>query len=88
MSRILNCKKLLKEAPGLDFAPYPGPLGERIYQEISKEAWSQWLKHQTLLINEHKLNMSKLESRNFIKAEMEKFLFGEGSAKPTGYTPN
>lgn len=88
MSRQLFCKKLNKEASGLEHSPYPGPLGDRIYNEISQEAWSLWLKHQTLLINEHKLSMAKPESRQFLKTEMEKFFFGKGSDKPAGYKKN
>ena len=87
MSHRIFCVKLQKEAEGLARPPYPGPLGERIYQEISKEAWQQWLKHQTLLINEHRLSMTDPKSRQFLGQEMEKFLFGEGSDAPKGYVP-
>lgn len=86
MQRQVFCIKLKKEAEGLERPPYPGKLGERIYQEISKEAWKMWLRHQTLLINEHRLNMTHASSREFLLKEMEKFFFGEGSATPSGYT--
>jgi Fe-S cluster biosynthesis and repair protein YggX len=78
---------LNKEAEGLDFSPYPGALGQKIYEQISKEAWQMWLNHQTMLINEYRLNLAEADARKFLAQEMEKFLFGEGSTKPTGYTP-
>lgn len=85
MSHLVFCIKLQKEAEGLERPPYPGKLGERIYQEVSKEAWRAWLKHQTLLINENRLNMTDIKSRQFLSAEMEKYFFGEGSATPAGF---
>ncbi len=89
MTHRVHCVKLNKEAEGLERLPYPGPLGERIYQQVSKEAWQMWLRHQTLLINEHRLKMTDANNRQFLVAEMEKYFFGEGSAAPTGYTdPN
>lgn len=85
--RTVYCRKLQREAEGLDFTPWPGELGQRIYAHISKEAWSQWLAHQTMLINENRLSPLDLKTRGFLAAEMEKFLFGEGSEKPAGYVP-
>ena len=85
MSHVVFCVKLQKEAEGLERPPYPGKLGERLYNEVSKEAWRAWLKHQTLLINENRLNMTDLKSRQFLAAEMEKYFFGEGSATPAGF---
>lgn len=85
MSRIIHCAKLQRDAEGLDFAPWPGPLGQRVYAEISKEAWQQWLAHQTMLINEYRLNPLDPKSRKFLGEEMEKFLFGEGASRPEGY---
>src|SRR5690348_9730628 len=76
------CTKLKKEAFGLERPPYPGALGQRIYNEVSKEAWQMWLRHQTLLINEHRLNMTDAKARAFLATEMEKFFFGEGSSVP------
>lgn len=88
MSRNIQCVKLNKEAEGLEFAPYPGKLGERIFADISKEAWKLWLGHQTMLINEYRLSTIDPKSREFLETEMEKFLFSEdGSAIPEGFVP-
>lgn len=87
MSRMVDCAKLGKEAPGLDKAPLPGPLGERVYASISAEAWQQWLGHQTMLINENRLRVFDPKARAFLEAEMEKFLFGDGSAPPADFQP-
>lgn len=86
MNHMIFCKKLGQEAEGLPEAPYPGALGERIYNEISKAAWESWLGHQTMLINEYRLSLIEPKSRAFLEEEMEKFLFGEGSDKPEGFT--
>lgn len=85
MSRTVNCAKLRKNAEGLRMQPYPGPLGKRIFDNVSQEAWQMWLKHQTMLINEYRLSPIDPKSRGFLEAEMEKFFFGEGSAKPEGF---
>jgi len=87
MARTVHCVKLNREAEGLNFAPYPGELGKRIYEQISKTAWSEWLAHQTMLINENRLSPLDPTARKFLEAEMEKFLFGQGSAAPAGYVP-
>ena len=87
MSRTVHCVKFDREAEGLDFPPWPGELGKRIYESISKEAWALWLQHQTMIINEYRLNAMDPEARQLIATEMEKFLFGEGSEKPEGYVP-
>jgi len=87
MSRTVNCIMLKKEAEGLDFAPYPGELGKRIYENVSKEAWRRWLGHQTMLINEYRLTPIEPEARKFLEKEMEKYFFGEGSAAPEQYVP-
>ena len=87
MSRTVNCVLLKKEGAGLDYAPYPGELGQRVYDDVCKEAWQQWLAHQTTLINENRLTPFEPEARKFLETEMEKFFFGEGSAKPQGYVP-
>lgn len=87
MTRKVQCIKLGKEADGLDFAPYPGKLGQRIFAQVSKPAWQMWLKHQTMLINENRLSPIDPKARKFLETEMEKFFFGAGSAAPTGYTP-
>ncbi|MCK9489775.1 MAG: oxidative damage protection protein [Xanthomonadales bacterium] len=83
--RMIHCKKLDREAEGLDFAPWPGELGQRIYNEISRPAWEQWLAHQTLVINENRLSPLDPETRKLLTAEMEKFLFDGGAEKPAGY---
>lgn len=85
MSRLIHCAKLGIEAEGLDFAPWPGPLGQRIFAEISKPAWQQWLAHQTMLINEYRLNPLDPKARQFLGGEMEKFLFSGEAKRPEGY---
>ena len=87
MSRKVQCVKLNKEADGLDYVPYPGELGQRIYDNVSKEAWQMWLKHQTMLINENRLIPIEPRARQFLEQEMDKFFFGEGSAAPEGFVP-
>ena len=87
MSRIVNCVKLGREAEGLDRAPYPGPLGQRIFDNVSKEAWQQWLQQQTMLINEYRLSPVDPKSRKFLEEQMEKFFFGEGVETPPDYVP-
>lgn len=87
MSKTVYCQLLDKELPALSFQPYPGELGQRIVAQISAEGWQQWLNHQTMLINEHRLSPINPEHRKFLEAEMEKFLFGGGSEKPSGYVP-
>jgi Fe-S cluster biosynthesis and repair protein YggX len=87
MSRIVNCIKLNKEAEGLDKSPYPGELGQKIFDSVSKEAWQLWLQQQTMLMNENRLSPINPEHRKFLEGEMEKFFFGEGSVAPDGYTP-
>jgi Fe-S cluster biosynthesis and repair protein YggX len=87
MSRNVNCILLGKEAEGLDYAPYPGPLGQRIYDNVSKEAWQRWLAHQTMLINEYRLTPMEPAARKFLESEMEKFFFGGGSEKPKEFVP-
>jgi Fe-S cluster biosynthesis and repair protein YggX len=85
MPRNVQCMHLKREAEGLDRIPYPGPLGQRIYDNISKEAWQLWLRHQTMLINEYRLSPIEPKARKFLVEEMEKFLFGDGSQAPEGY---
>lgn len=86
--RTIFCTKLNKEAQGLAAPPYPGELGTRIFDNISLEAWQQWLRHQTLLINENRLSLADPKARKFLAVEMESFLFGTGSDKPAGYVAN
>lgn len=87
MTRLIDCKKLGQQAEGLDFVPFPGSLGEKIYHNISKPAWQQWLQHQTMLINEYRLNTLEPKAREFLQQEMQKYFFGDGSERPEGYTP-
>ena len=87
MARTVHCVLLGKEAPGLDYLPYPGELGKRIYASVSKEAWAKWVQHQTMLINEYRLTPIEPKARKFLEAEMEKFFFGGGSQKPDEYVP-
>ena len=87
MTRTVHCALLKKDAEGLDYAPYPGELGRRIYENISKEGWTRWVAHQTMLINEHRLTPIEPKARAFLVAEMEKFLFGGGSAAPKDFKP-
>lgn len=82
MSRTVQCIKLGKEAEGLERMPYPGDLGKRIFEQVSKEAWAEWLKHQTMLINEYRLTPIEPKARKFLEEEMEKYFFGGGSEKP------
>ena len=87
MSRMVQCVLLQREAPGLDRVPYPGELGKRIYENVSKEAWGKWLAHQTMLMNEYRLTPIEPKARKFLETEMEKFFFGAGSAAPEGFQP-
>lgn len=83
--RTIYCQRLQQNAEGLDAPPMPGELGEKIYQQISKKSWNAWLQHQTMLINEYRLSLIDPKARVFLKTEMDKFLFGEGSETPAGY---
>lgn len=87
MSRMVKCVKLGKEAEGLDYQTYPGELGKKVFDNVSKEAWQLWLGHQTMLMNEYRLSPIDPKARKFLEAEMEKYFFGEGSQLPTGYVP-
>ena len=87
MTRTVNCVYLGREAEGMAAPPYPGELGNRIYENVSREAWQAWLKHQTMLINEYRLNALDPKARIMLREEMEKFFFGGGSKKPEGYVP-
>jgi Fe-S cluster biosynthesis and repair protein YggX len=85
MSRTVHCVVLKRDAEGLDRLPYPGALGQRIYDQVSKEAWTRWVKHQVMLINENRLSPVEPKARKFLEAEMEKFLFGTGSETPAEF---
>ncbi|MFH1599411.1 MAG: oxidative damage protection protein [Pseudomonadota bacterium] len=87
MSRTVFCLKTQTQTEGLGFVPWPGPLGKRVFDNIGREAWQQWLAHQTMLINENRLSPLDPKHRAFLEAEMEKFFFGDGAEKPAGYVP-
>jgi len=87
MSRMVNCVKLGREAEGLDRPPYPGELGARLYQNVSKEAWADWIKYQTMLINENRLNLMDARARKYLAEQMEKYFFGGGADQVSGYVP-
>ncbi len=87
MARMVHCVKLDKEAEGLDMQPYPGELGKRIFDNVSKEAWQMWIRQQTMLINEYRLSPINPEHRKLLEEQMEKFFFGEGADTPEGYVP-
>ena len=87
MSRTLHCIKLGADAEGLDRQPYPGELGKRIFEQVSKPAWAQWLRHQTMLINENRLNPMDPKARKFLEEQMERYFFGDGADLPEGYVP-
>ena len=87
MTRMVMCRKYKKELPGLDRPPYPGPNGQAVFNDVSRKAWDEWQKHQTMLINERRLNMMDPEDRRFIQQEMDKFLAGEEYAQAEGYVP-
>jgi Fe-S cluster biosynthesis and repair protein YggX len=87
MPRTVNCIVLKREAPGLNYVPYPGELGKRIYENVSQEGWARWVAHQTTLLNEYRLTPIEPKARKFLQDEMEKFFFGTGSQKPADYKP-
>lgn len=87
MTRMVECVKLGRQAEGLDSPPYPGELGQKIYDSISREAWQEWLSHQTMLINEKRLKAFKAEDRKYLQQQMEAFLFGGEVDAAEGYTP-
>ena len=87
MARMVKCVKLGHEAEGLDRPTYPGELGKKIYENVSKEAWQGWIKHQTMLINENRLNLADAKARQYLAEQMEKHFFGEGADRAQGYVP-
>ena len=89
MTRMVQCVKLNKEAEGLEYLPYPGELGQKIYDNVSQEGWQMWVGHQTMLMNEYRLTPVDPKARKFLEEEMEKFFFGEGSEAPKEFVdPN
>ncbi len=87
MPRNVQCIKLGREAEGLDFPPYPGEIGKRIFDSVSKEAWAGWLKHQTMLVNGNRLNLADQRARDYLKRQMEAHFFGGGADQAAGYVP-
>jgi Fe-S cluster biosynthesis and repair protein YggX len=87
MARTVQCIYLKKEAEGLDFPPMPNALGQRLYNEVSKEDWQAWIKHQTMLVNENRLNLADLRARQYLARQLEQFFFGTGADAPAGYVP-
>ena len=87
MARLVNCIKLGQELEGLDFPPYPGELGKRIFDNVSKQAWAGWINHQTMLVNEYRLNLSDIKARKYLAEQLEAYFFGSGAEHPLGYVP-
>lgn len=87
MSRIVFCRKYQKDLPGLDAPPFPGPQGVEIYENVSNQAWQEWLTHQTMLINEKRLNMMDMTARTYLNEQREKFLSGAEVDQADGYIP-
>lgn len=87
MARMVKCIKLDTEAEGLDFPPMPGEIGKRIYENVSKEAWQQWIKLQTMLINENRLSLADPRARQYLAEQVQKHFFGEGADAAQGYVP-
>lgn len=87
MTRMVQCVKLKKEAPGLDFPPYPGELGERIWRSVSKEAWENWVMIQTRLVNENMLNLADARARKYLAEQMELYFFQDVDIEAQGYVP-
>ena len=87
MARIVICIKLNKELEGLDLPPLPGELGKKIFEQVSKEAWATWLKQQTMLVNENRLNLADARARKYLLTQTEKYFFGEGADVAIGYVP-
>ena len=87
MARMVNCRKLKQELPGLDMPPFPGPKGQEIFENVSKQAWAEWMTHQTTLINEMRLNMMDLTARTYLSEQREKYFSGEDVDQAEGYVP-
>lgn len=87
MARMVQCAKLKREAEGLEFPPYPGDVGARIWRHISKEAWAQWMSTQTRLVNENHLNLADARARTYLAQQMESFLFEDADVEAQGFVP-
>ena len=84
---MVTCVKLGREAEGLEFPPYPGELGKRLWESVSKEAWKQWLEHQKMLVNENRLNLADPRARKYLMEQTERHFFGQGAETAAGYVP-
>jgi Fe-S cluster biosynthesis and repair protein YggX len=84
---MVNCVKLGRELPGLERQPYPGELGQRIYENVSQQAWDMWMQHSVILINHYGLSLGDPQARQFLQEQMEEFFFGEEAQMPEGWTP-
>ena len=87
MARMVQCIKLGREAEGLDFPHLPGELGKKVYENVSKEAWQAWLRHQTMLINENRLNLADSRARQYLTQQLQNYFFGTGADMPAGFVP-
>ena len=87
MSRMVNCIKLGREAEGMDFAPLPGELGQKLYDNVSKEAWQGWIRHQTMLINENRLSLAGPRARQYLTQQLQNYFFGQGADAVSGFVP-
>ena len=87
MARMVNCIKLKTEAEGMDFPPYPGPIGKQLFEQVSKQAWKDWLDHQKRLVNENRLNLADQKARKDLEEQMTKHFFGEGADQASGWVP-
>jgi Fe-S cluster biosynthesis and repair protein YggX len=87
MARTVNCVKLGREAEALDFPPFPGALGKRVFENVSKEAWKGWLEHQKMLVNENRLSLADPQARKYLLEQTENYFFGQGADAAAGYVP-
>jgi Fe-S cluster biosynthesis and repair protein YggX len=87
MPRTVNCVRLGREAEGLDFPPFPGALGKRIFENVSREAWKGWLEHQKMLVNENRLSLADAKARKYLLEQTENYFFGQGADAAAGYVP-
>lgn len=84
---MVHCVKLQKEAEGLDKPPFKGPLGQKVFDTVSKEAWRQWLEHSKMIVNEYRLDLVSPEGQRIWMDQLDKYFYGEGSAAPKEFVP-
>ena len=87
MARTVNCVKLGRKADGMHFPPMPGELGKKLFENVSKEAWAQWIRMQTMIINENRVNLADAAHRKYLAEQVEKHFFGDGADQVRGYVP-